>query len=179
MNNIIWTVGHSTRMIGEFIKLLKAYGIELVLDVRTVPRSRKNPQFNKDNLQQVLPEAGIEYIHAKDLGGLRHSKKDSLNTAWKNESFRSYADYMQTDAFSQALMWLKTCAQQKRMVLMCAETLPWRCHRSLIADALIIAGFEVIEIFKEGKSRQHKLTSFAVEENGKITYPAHLTGDDV
>jgi len=178
MNKIIWTVGHSTRTIDEFITLLKAYSIEMVVDVRTVPRSRKNPQFNKDNLEQVLPEAGIEYIHEKDLGGLRHSRKDSLNTAWRNESFRGYADYMQTSAFSQALMWLTTCAQQKRMVIMCAETLPWRCHRSLIADALIIAGFEVVEIFEEGKSRQHRLTPFAVVEDGKVTYPAPLTVDD-
>jgi uncharacterized protein (DUF488 family) len=178
MNSAIWTVGHSTRAIDEFISLLKAYSIEVVVDVRTVPRSRKNPQFNKDSIEHVLPEAGIEYIHEKDLGGLRHPKKDSLNAAWRNESFRGYADYMQTSAFSQALVRLMTCAQQKRTVIMCAETLPWRCHRSLIADALIIRGFEVVEIFEEGKSKQHRLTPFAVVEDGKVTYPAPLTVND-
>ncbi len=172
MGKVLWTVGHSTRAIDEYIRILKSYDIELVVDVRTIPRSRKNPQFNKDDLKSALAEEGIEYIHEKELGGLRHSKKDSPNTAWRNESFRGFADYMQTPAFSQALARLAATAQEKRTVIMCAETLPWRCHRSLIADALIADGFKVIEIFKEGQSRQHKLTPFAVVEDEKVTYPA-------
>lgn len=179
MSKIIWTVGHSTRPIYEFIGLLKSYGIEAVIDVRTIPRSRKNPQFNKDELEQSMPEARMEYIHEKDLGGLRHTMRDSPNTAWRNDSFRGFADYMRTPAFSQALMRLMERAQQKSAVIMCAEILPWRCHRSLIADALIINDFEVIEIFEEGKSRQHRLTPFAVVEDGKVTYPALRAVDDL
>ncbi|MHB1457318.1 MAG: DUF488 domain-containing protein [Armatimonadota bacterium] len=171
MNKTIWTVGHSTRTIDGFIGLISSYGIEAVLDVRTVPRSRKNPQFNKDSLEQTLPEAGIEYMHQKDLGGLRHPAKDSVNTAWRNDSFRGFADYMQTLEFEEALTWLIEFAKQKYTVIMCAEILPWRCHRSLIADALLVNGFEVVEIFEVGKSRLHKLTSFAVVKDGKVTYP--------
>lgn len=178
MNKTIWTVGHSTRTIDEFIALLKKYGIEGVVDVRSVPRSRNNPQFNKDNLERILPAAGIEYAHEKELGGLRHPNKNSINTAWKNESFRGYADYMQTPAFSYALNELITYAQQKRTVIMCAEILPWRCHRSLISDALVIRGFEVVEIFEVEKSRLHKLTPFATIEDEKLIYRAHLTADD-
>lgn len=171
MTKIIWTVGHSTRTIEEFIGLLTAYRLEVVVDVRTVPRSRKNPQFNKENLEQVLAGAGIEYLHAEALGGLRHPRKDSLNSAWRNESFRGFADYMQTTEFSAAFTWLMAKAEQQQVVLMCAEILPWRCHRSLIADALSIAGFAVIEIFLEEKSREHRLTPFAVITDGKVTYP--------
>ncbi len=170
MDKIIWTVGHSTRSIDEFVGLLKAYNIEVVVDVRTVPRSRKNPQFNKDALELALPGAKIEYIHAKSLGGLRHPRKDSTNTAWENESFRGFADYMQTSEFSEALSWLATLAQQKRTAIMCAEILPWRCHRSLIADALLADSFEVVEIIEVGKSSLHKLTPFASVVDGKVTY---------
>lgn len=172
MNKTIWTVGYSTRAIDEFIGLIKSYEIEAVVDVRTVPRSRTNPQFNKDSLEQTLPEAGIEYIHQKDLGGLRNPAKDSVNAAWRNDSFRGFADYMQTPAFEEALAWLIEIAQQKHTAIMCAEILPWRCHRSLIADALLVRGFEVVEIFEVGKSRLHKLTSFAMVKDGKVTYPA-------
>lgn len=179
MNKIIWTVGHSTRALDELIGLLKACNIEVVVDVRTVPRSRKNPQFNKDTLEQTLPEAGIEYAHAKTLGGLRHPKKDSTNMVWENESFRGFADYMQTPEFREALAWLTALAEEKHVVIMCAEILPWRCHRSLIADALLVDGFEVVEIIQEGKSSKHKLTSFAAVEDGKITYIRPPATDDV
>ena len=172
MNKIIWTVGHSTRGIDELIGLISSYGIEAVVDVRTVSRSRMNPQFNKDSLEQTLPDAGIEYMHQKDLGGLRHPVKDSVNAAWRNDSFRGFADYMQTPEFEEALSWLIEIAQQKHTAIMCAEILPWRCHRSLIADALLVNGFEVVEIFEVGKSRLHKMTSFAVVQDGKVTYPA-------
>jgi uncharacterized protein (DUF488 family) len=154
------------------VGVLRAYGIETLVDVRTVPRSRHNPQFNKDVLEVALPEAGIGYIHAKDLGGLRKVRKDSPNTGWENESFRGYADYMQTPEFEQALDWLIDQAKREPTAIMCAETVPWRCHRSLIADALVVRGVEVVEIFDEHKSQPHKLTTFAVVRQGKITYPA-------
>jgi len=172
MDKIIWTVGHSTRLIEQFTYLMNAYGIEAVVDVRTVPRSRTNPQFNKENLEQSLPEAEIEYIHAKDLGGLRRPTGESVNAAWRNDSFRGFADYMQTPEFEEALKWWMDFAQNKRTVIMCAELLPWRCHRSLIADALLAHSFEIVEIFEVGKSRPHKMTSFAVMQDGKVTYPA-------
>ena len=167
----VWTVGHSTRSLGELIDVLRRYGVEAVVDVRTVPRSRTNPQFNRDELQTKLPEAGIDYIHAKDLGGLRKPLNDSPNSAWENESFRGFADYMQTEGFEQALGRLIDQARSKPTAIMCAETLPWRCHRSLIADALLIRGFEIIEIFDAAKSQLHKLTSFAVVREDKVTYP--------
>jgi uncharacterized protein (DUF488 family) len=177
MINTIWTLGHSTRSIEEFISILKSYNIKAVVDVRTVPRSLNNPQYNKENLEGILPKAGFDYIHKKELGGWRHSNKDSVNKGWKKESFRSYADYMQTPEFGEALNWLIEYAQQKNTVIVCAETLPWRCHRSLIADALIVKGYEVIEIFEEGTFRKHKLTVFAVVKDGKITYPAPTQED--
>ena len=167
----IWTVGHSTRSIDEFIELLKAYNIGIVVDIRTIPRSRKNPQFNKDELARVLPEHGIEYIHGKDLGGLRSVRKDSPNTGWRNDGFRGFADYMQTEQFHDALNQLIEIGSKKRTAIMCAEMLPWRCHRSLIADALIARGIEVVEIFDKEKSRPHKMTPFAVVEGQHILYP--------
>ncbi len=167
----IWTIGHSTRPIEDFIAVLKHYGIELLADVRTVPGSRKNPQFNSQELAKSLAAAGIEYVHLKNLGGLRKVRKDSPNTGWHNESFRAYADYMQTPEFEQALDELIELASRKRTAIMCAEALPWRCHRSLIADALLVRGVEVVEIFTETKAQAHKMTGFAVVRDGKVTYP--------
>ncbi len=174
MPTTIWTIGHSTRTIEEFIEILKGFGIEGVVDVRTVPRSRHNPQFNKDELERLLPEAGIEYVHQKDLGGLRHPVKDSINTAWRNDSFRGYADYMQTPAFNEALTRLMEYARGRRTAIMCAEAVPWRCHRSLIADALLVRGFEAVEIMGEGKSRPHQMTSFAVVRGTAVQYPGEI-----
>jgi uncharacterized protein (DUF488 family) len=171
----VWTIGHSTRTLDELIRILKHFGIEAVVDVRIIPRSRTNPQFDKDALGPALEQAGIHYIHMKDLGGLRKPRKDSTNTGWENESFRGYADYMQTPLFEQALAGLVDLAKRKHTVIMCAETLPWHCHRSLIADALVARGFDVIDIFSEDESRPHKLTSFARVEDGKVTYPALFT----
>lgn len=171
MGNTVWTIGHSTRTLDEFIAVLRHYEIEALVDVRTVPRSRKNPQFNKDVLGPAMERTGIEYVHAKDLGGLRKPRKDSINTAWRNESFRGYADYMQTHEFEEALSRLIELARRKRTAIMCAELLPWRCHRSLIADALLVRGFDVVEVFDEQKSQPHKLTPFAVVEGFGITYP--------
>jgi uncharacterized protein (DUF488 family) len=166
----IHTVGHSTRSIEEFVRLLKHYGIEQLVDVRTVPRSRRNPQFNKDELERLMPAAGIDYIHMKDLGGLRHPHKDSPNMGWQNDSFRGYADYMQTSEFTHALSRLIELAGLKPTAIMCAEILPWRCHRSLIADALLVRGIDVIEIMSETESRAHKLPAFAKVDGERITY---------
>ncbi|HET6454973.1 MAG TPA: DUF488 domain-containing protein, partial [Armatimonadota bacterium] len=167
----IWTIGHSTRGIDDFIEVLRAYGIEMLVDVRTVPRSRANPQFNKDELSGALTKHGIKYVHEKSLGGLRHPKPDSPNTGWHNESFRGFADYMQTREFSQAIDRLMETASAKQTAIMCAEMLPWRCHRSLIADALMARGGEVVEIFDKEKSRLHEMTPFAVVEWESIVYP--------
>ena len=169
---MVYTLGHSTRTIDELIDLLRHYGIEAVVDIRTVPRSRTNPQFNRDELERVLPEAGIEYVHEKGLGGLRKPLKDSPNTGWRNDSFRGFADYMQTSEFAEALSRLIEIARRKPTATMCAELLPWRCHRSLVADALMVRGFEVTEIIDATESRPHKLTAFAVVEGERIRYPA-------
>lgn len=167
----IYTIGHSTRTIEEFIEMLKHYGIEQVVDVRTIPRSRKNPQFNRDELEHVLPSVGINYTHLKSLGGLRRPMKDSPNGAWRNDSFRGYADYMQTPQFEEAVSHLMEIAANTTTAIMCAETLPWRCHRTLIADAMVVRGFSVTEIFDKDKSQPHRITQFALVEGQKITYP--------
>ena len=134
---IVLTIGHSTRTLEEFIRLLQAHGATRVVDVRTVPRSRHNPQFNKTSLPRALKKVGLGYVHLPGLGGLRHAKRDSLNVGWRNASFRGYADYMQTPEFAQSLEELIRLAKQERIAIMCAEAVPWRCHRSLIADALL------------------------------------------
>ncbi len=167
----IYTVGHSTRTIDEFIELLKHYGIQQLVDIRTVPRSRKNPQFNRDELERVIPEAGINYEHVKDLGGLRKPLKESPNAGWRNDSFRGFADYMQTPDFERGLEHLIEIAASRVTAIMCAEAVPWRCHRSLVADALSVRGTDVIEIFDERKSQPHKLTAFAHVEGKTVTYP--------
>jgi uncharacterized protein (DUF488 family) len=174
---VIWTVGHSTRSIEDFISLLASFEIDQIVDIRTVPRSRWNPQFNKDALEKALPDAGIAYMHAKDLGGLRTASKKSVNMGWRNESFRGFADYMQTPEFDTALQRFVDLAEGKRAALLCAEIVPWKCHRSLIADVLLTRGFEITEIMEEGKSQPHKLTPFAVVQDGKVTYPKQETKD--
>ena len=168
----IFTVGHSTRSADEFIALLQAHGIERVVDVRTIPRSRHNPQFAGDALSRSLLAAGIAYLHMNALGGLRHARRDSINTGWRNASFRGYADYMQTPDFEQALEQLISLASERRTAIMCAEAVPWRCHRSLIADALLIRGVSVEEIASTTATRPHALTSFAQIKGTRITYPA-------
>ena len=167
----LWTIGHSTRPIDEFIALLKAHTIAELIDVRTVPRSRHNPQFNTDALAQSLANAAISYQHTAALGGLRKPQKDSINTGWRNESFRGYADYMQTVEFQRALEELMAKRRSIRIAVMCAEAVPWRCHRSLIADSLVSRGWEVRHIMTTEKADQHHMTSFAVSENGALTYP--------
>lgn len=167
----IFTVGHSTHAVEHFIAILQAYGIQVLADVRTVPRSRFNPQFNSQELANSLQQEGIAYVAMPGLGGLRHARKDSPNTAWRNASFRGYADYMQTDAFDEALETLVALRERGRVAIMCAEAVPWRCHRSLIADALNVRGVPVIEILSETSRRPHKLTPFVRIDGNRLTYP--------
>lgn len=166
------TIGHSTRAIEEFISLLKAGEVEEVVDVRTVPRSRHNPQFNADVLPAALGQAGIGYVHKPGLGGLRRPRPDSPNTGWRNASFRGFADYMQTVEFEEALDELIALAKEKTVALMCAEAVPWRCHRSLIADTMLARGLKVEHIMGPGPSRPHVLSAWARVENGRVSYPA-------
>jgi uncharacterized protein (DUF488 family) len=165
------TVGHSTHPIDKFVAILKAHGVELLVDVRTIPKSRYNPQFNHDALADSLAEAKISYIHMPGLGGLRHPRKDSINTGWKNASFRGYADYMQTPGFVQNLEELIRAAASRTTVIMCAEAVPGRCHRSLIADALMARNILVEDILSESARKAHNYTSFAKVDDGKVTYP--------
>jgi uncharacterized protein (DUF488 family) len=167
----IFTVGHSTLPIAEFIARLKAYAIEQLADVRTVPRSRFNPQFNADELGASLAAVGIAYVPMPALGGLRHPHRDSPNAGWRNKSFRGYADYMQTDAFRDAVDALIRMGRDKRTAIMCAEAVPWRCHRSLVADALEVRGVPSVEILSDTNWRMHGLTPFAHVEGKTITYP--------
>lgn len=168
----IFTVGHSTLPIEDFIALLRAYRIECLADIRTVPRSRHNPQFNGDALGDALGPEHIEYVPLAALGGLRHARKDSPNTGWRNKSFRGYADYMQTEAFRNALEDLIRMSRKKRLAMMCAEAVPWRCHRSLVADALSVRGIPAVEILSESSYRLHELTPFARVSGTQITYPS-------
>jgi uncharacterized protein (DUF488 family) len=169
---VVFTIGHSTRPIGEFIRLLKAHGVQRLVDVRTIPRSRHNPQFNRDQLSPSLHSARIHYRHMPGLGGLRHPQRDSINTGWRNAGFRGYADYMQTPAFEESLSRCIALAQHERVVLMCAEAVPWRCHRSLIADALLVRGIEAREITSGIRTRAHTLTPWAQVKGTRLTYPA-------
>ena len=168
----VLTIGHSTRTLGEFIALLEAHGVSLIVDVRTVPRSRHKPQFNKDALPGSLKEAGVGYVHMPGLGGLRHAKTDSLNIGWRNASFRGYADYMQTPEFEDQIGNLIQLVKGNRIALMCAEAVPWRCHRSLIGDALTIRGIRTEDIMSLTQRRLHTLTPFALIRGTNVTYPA-------
>ena len=167
----IFTVGHSVLPIEEFIALLQAYEIESLADIRTIPRSRHNPQFNEEALGPALAKKGIDYVVMPALGGLRHSRKGSANGGWRNKSFRGYADYMQTEAFAEAVAALIELGRKKRAAIMCAEAVPWRCHRSLVADALNVRGVAAVEIMSPTNWRLHKLTPFAHVEGLQITYP--------
>lgn len=172
----IFTIGHSTRPLPEFIELLTENRVQWLVDVRTVPRSRHNPQFNTDSLPGSLQHAGIGYTHLKGLGGLRKTYKDSPNMGWRNASFRGYADYMLTPEFEPALHELIEAATKEPTAMMCAETVPWRCHRSLIADALTIRSIQVRHIMGPDKWQPHKLTPFAHVDGTRITYPFTLEG---
>jgi uncharacterized protein (DUF488 family) len=168
----IFTIGHSTRAWEEFRDLLRAHGIKRVIDVRTVPRSRHNPQFSRETLSTKLRNAKIGYVHLHKLGGRRHARPDSQNAGWRNASFRGYADYMQTPEFESGLERLLKLSSEKKCAIMCAEAVPWRCHRSLIADALLARGIPAAHIISIAKPRAHKLTSFARIRAHRVTYPA-------
>ena len=168
----IFTIGHSNRPLDVFLRLLQEHGIAQLADVRKMPRSRYNPQFNSEALAGALQEIGIGYRHWPELGGMRPKKADSSNMGWRNPSFRAYADYMQTPPFQAALQRLMKDARRCPTAIMCAESVPWRCHRSLIADALIAHGWKVTDIMAEGKSKPHTLTSFAKVEGECVTYPS-------
>jgi uncharacterized protein (DUF488 family) len=174
MSNSLWTIGHSTRPIDEFIGLLRTHGIQLLVDVRSIPKSRYNPQFNRDQLATSLKKAGFNYAHMSSLGGLRKPKKDSINIGWRNESFRGYADYMQSELFWEALDELTADSRSLPTAIMCAEAVPWRCHRSLIADALTSRGWEIRHIMSGAKADEHRLTSFARVEREYIAYPTPI-----
>lgn len=168
----IHTIGHSTRPIEEFIGLLQSHGVDLLVDIRTIPKSRHNPQYQQENLESSLREAGIEYVYLKDLGGLRPATENSVNAGWRNRSFRNYADYMQTEAFSRGVGELLELAEKKTAAIMCAEAVPWRCHRSLVGDALLVRGVEVLDIISGADPKPHRLTPFAVVKGTEITYPS-------
>jgi uncharacterized protein (DUF488 family) len=167
----VFTIGHSTRPLEEFIEILRAHGVQRVVDVRSIPRSRHNPQFNRESLAQHLRAARIGYVHLKKLGGLRHAKADSVNLGWHNSSFRGFADFMQTDEFLAGLERLQKLAAAKPTAIMCAEAVPWRCHRSLIADALVVRHFPVKDILSVARAQEHELTPFARVRGMQITYP--------
>jgi uncharacterized protein (DUF488 family) len=168
---VIYTLGHSTRSLEELFELLAQYGVEQLVDVRTIPRSRHNPQFNGENLSEFLRNRRIFYRHMKELGGLRKATADSPNMGWQNASFRGYADYMQMPEFAAALETLIELAKEKSTAILCAEAVPWRCHRSLIGDALVVRGIEVRDIISRASARLHTLTVMAKVDGTRITYP--------
>ncbi len=168
---IIFTIGHSTRSLEKFIEILRGHGIETLIDIRTIPKSKHNPQFNLDFLRVELPAEGITYLHMKKLGGLRHAQKDSINDAWENPSFRGYADHMQTAEFETAIEELISSAANKKTAIMCAEGNPYRCHRSLVADSLTARGIEVRHISSARSASTHRMTPFAKVNGKRVTYP--------
>jgi uncharacterized protein (DUF488 family) len=172
----MFTIGHSTLPIDVFLGILKDNGVRRLVDIRTIPKSRHNPQFAQENLRESLTKTRIHYHWQKSLGGLRHPHKDSINTGWRNSSFRGYADYMQTPDFAAAMDELLSTGPQEQTAVMCAEAVPWRCHRSLVADALLARGIAVEDIYYDAKGRSrreaHTLTSFAKVEDGRLWYPA-------
>lgn len=171
MASLIWTVGHSTRPIETFLALLQAHLIQQIIDVRAFPYSRRNPQFHATDFVVSLQQAGLAYHHLPLLGGRRKSRPDSINQGWRNASFRGYADYMQTEPFQTGLSELMTWADDQRTAMICAEAVPWRCHRALIADALVSRGWDVRHIMTATKADLHRMTPFAQTDNGMLVYP--------
>lgn len=174
-NKTIWTIGHSTRSIEDFIEMLNAFGIELLVDVRSFPGSKIFPQFNKENLAESLLTNKIEYIHLLRLGGRRKAKRDSKNIAWKHESFRGYADYMETEYFKKGIAELIQIAEKRKTVVMCSEAVWWKCHRSMISDYLKLNGWTVLHIMDKIKADEHPYTQPAKITDGKLDY----TGDEL
>ena len=175
-SHTLFTIGHSTHSEEEFIALLRAHGVTQVVDVRSIPKSRHCPQFNTEAMPEWLGQAGISYAHLKALGGRRYSRKGSPHTGWRNASFRGYADYMGTADFAAGLETLTAMARERPTAIMCAEAVPWRCHRSMIADAMIVRGWDVREIMSAAPARLHKLTPFLTVVEGRLTYPAPEEG---
>jgi len=169
-NKTIWTIGHSTHTLGEFIEMLFSFEIKLLADIRSFPGSRKFPQFNKENLEASLPENGIEYIHLKKLGGRRKVNPDSKNTSWRHLAFRAYADYMETEDFKIGIEELEAVAKKQRTAYMCSEAVWWRCHRSMVSDYLKSEGWKVMHIMSAGKEVEHPYTAPAKIVNGRLTY---------
>ncbi|MGZ3693930.1 MAG: DUF488 domain-containing protein [Bdellovibrionota bacterium] len=167
----MFTIGHSSRSEAEFLHLLEAHQIEVLVDVRSLPGSRRFPQFNRERLQSSLKKIGIRYLHFPGLGGRRPATKNSKNLAWRVAAFRNYADYMETDIFKKSLKRLILLAKKKRVVVMCAEALPWRCHRRLIADAVIAKGLPVFDIMTKTSAVPHELPPWARIRSGKLGYP--------
>jgi hypothetical protein len=176
---VIFTIGHSTRNLETFLGLLQAHGVKKVVDVRTIPRSRHNPQFNRETLPGELRSVHIGYKHLAGLGGLRHPRADSPNQAWRNASFRGFADYMQTPEFKESLKALIELGRKEPVAIMCAEAVPWRCHRSLIADALLVRGLHVEHIMSGIRCQSHQLTPWAKVKGTRVTYPAGGQGSVV
>jgi uncharacterized protein (DUF488 family) len=172
---VVFTIGHSTRELDAFVRLLDAHAVACVADVRSVPRSRRNPQFNRETLPEALRLRGIAYVPLPALGGLRHPRSDSPNTGWHNASFRGFADYMATPEFAAGLAELMRLAAEQRTAIMCAEAVPWRCHRSLIADALLVRGVTVEHILSESRCAPHRLTPWARAQGTELTYPPETT----
>jgi uncharacterized protein (DUF488 family) len=171
----IWTIGHSTLSIEELFLRLRSFQIDLLADVRSFPGSRRYPQFNKESLSSSLESAGIRYEHFRELGGRRRARADSLNVAWRNESFRGYADYMETEEFRAGVVRLLDLAARQRVAIMCSEAVWWRCHRSMISDYLKVAGVDVAHIMSERKAEPHPFTSAARVVNGELSYRGVLS----
>lgn len=169
MNNV-WTVGHSTRSLNEFTEMILRNNINILVDVRSFPGSRKFPHFNKEKLTQSIPSVGIEYVHILDLGGRRRTNKNSLNTSWRHPAFRGYADYMETDPFDSGLNHLAEIASVSRACYFCSEAVPWRCHRSMISDSLLANGWTVNHIMSATKNQKHTFTEPAKIVSGKLSY---------
>ncbi|MBA2486896.1 MAG: DUF488 domain-containing protein [Nitrospira sp.] len=173
----LWTIGHSTHSSEDFLALLTAHRISRIVDVRRFPGSRRYPHFGSDALGKSLTDAKVGYQHMPTLGGRRTAQPDSRNDGWKNAGFRGYADYMQTEEFQRAIDELRADATQARTAIMCAEAVPWRCHRSLIADALVTQGWEVAHIMSMGQAQVHRVTAFAVRQGDRLVYPAPADQD--
>ena len=168
----IYTIGHSTRTFEQFVVILGSFGIRAVADLRLIPKSRRSPHFADEFLAENLPKHGIAYLPFKHLGGRRHPRKDSRNVGWRNDSFRGYADFMETPAFAKALEELMAAADERPTTTMCAEAVPWRCHRSLISDALLVRRWKVMDVMDVGKAAEHKLTKFARADGTNLSYPS-------
>lgn len=166
----VYTIGHSTRALTDIVEMLRSFNVEVLVDIRHYPGSRKYPHFNKENLKVEIPKFGMEYLHMEDLGGRRRVAKDSKNTRWRNASFRGYADYMETPAFKKAIKNLENIAQNKTTAYMCSEAVWWRCHRSMVSDFLKAKGWTVLHISAVGKAEEHPYTSVARVAGGRVFY---------